>query len=209
MSLNLHNERKDYAKFELDEKTIATNPFMQFSQWFDDAKNSSIMEPTIMTLATADKMAKPSCRILLLKEVDERGFVFFTNYESRKGREINENPQAQLLFFWDVLERQVRIEGLLEKIEEEKSTAYFLTRPLESQRSAIVSPQSSRIPNKDFLSTRLANLKDTDIKKPTHWGGYRLVPVYFEFWQGRPSRLHDRVFYELENGEWKIGRLAP
>jgi pyridoxamine 5'-phosphate oxidase len=207
--MDLRDHRKIYTKFELLENTVDSNPIQQFRVWFSDAVNSTIIEANTMTLATATADGKPSARIVLLKEVNDEGFVFFSNYLSRKGGEIALNPNAQLLFFWDILERQVRIEGVIEKISKEKSIDYFNSRPAESKAGAIASPQSQIVPNRKFLEDRLEEVSQQELVMPEHWGGYMLKPSYFEFWQGRQYRLHDRIIYTLGNGGWTIGRLAP
>ena len=207
---DLHHNRRNYTLHELTEQTISPNPFEQFAWWYQDATKSNIHEPNAMTLATATAAGQPSARIVLLKFFDENGFVFYTNYLSRKGREAGQNPQVALLFFWDELERQVRIEGRVEKIEAKLSEQYFEARPYESQLSAIVSEQSAEIPNRQVLEEKLEALRQSGfVKRPEHWGGYVVKPHYFEFWQGRASRLHDRIVYVLENGAWRIKRLAP
>ncbi len=207
--MDLHHHRTNYNKSELSEDIIQQAPFDQFMIWFKDVQDTSIREANAMTLATATADGKPSARIVLLKEVNERGFVFYTNYASRKGKEIEENPQAQILFFWDDLERQIRIEGRLEKLPTEVSDTYFYSRPIESQFGAIISQQSSVIPSREYLEEKRKALKNTTPKRPESWGGYVLVPEYFEFWQGRPSRLHDRISYRLVDDAWKIERLSP
>jgi pyridoxamine 5'-phosphate oxidase len=208
---DLHSNRRNYTKHELTEDKLSPNPFEQFGWWFEDATNEGLVEPNAMTLATADNTGKPSARIVLLKKFDEEGFVFYTNYHSRKGKDISGNDHAALLFYWDKLERQVRIEGVIEKVDVSLSEEYFSSRPYESRLSAIVSEQSEEIPNRQFLEDRLEKVKkEGSIKRPEHWGGYILKPNYFEFWQGRASRLHDRlVFKRNETGAWKIARLAP
>lgn len=207
---DLHHKRRNYTKHDLTEKKISPNPFEQFGWWLQEASESQLIEPNAMTLSTATSEGKPSSRIVLLKAFDENGFIFYTNYHSRKGRELNENPNAALLFFWDILERQIRIEGTIEKIEAPLSEKYFSERPYESKLSAIVSEQSAEIPSREFLEDRLQALKESgEITRPEHWGGYLVKPSYFEFWQGRASRLHDRIVYHLENNAWKIKRLAP
>lgn len=209
-SKDLHEHRKNYTLHELTENKISPNPFEQFGWWFEDATNAEIVEPNAMTLSTATKNGKPSSRVVLLKSFDENGFVFYTNYHSRKGREIAENNQACLLFFWDKLERQVRMEGVIEKTEAHLSEEYFATRPFESKLSAIVSEQSEEIPSRQYIEDKLYALRNSgSVHRPEHWGGYVLKADYFEFWQGRASRLHDRIIYALENGAWKIKRLAP
>ncbi|MCX6198326.1 MAG: pyridoxamine 5'-phosphate oxidase [Bacteroidetes bacterium] len=209
-SKDLHDNRRNYTKHELTEKKISPNPYEQFGWWLEDATNDGILEPNAMTLSTATKEGKPSSRIVLLKAFSEEGFIFYTNYHSRKGKEISENNSAALLFFWDKLERQVRLEGIIEKIGVHLSEKYFATRPFESKLSAIVSEQSEEIPSREFLEDKLEALKESgETNRPENWGGYILKTDYFEFWQGRASRLHDRIVYELENGAWKIKRLAP
>lgn len=207
--MDLRDKRKIYTKYELREDTIDLNPFEQFKKWFQDANESTIIEPNTMVLATATKEALPSARIVLLKEVTNKGFVFYTNYKSQKGQELEENPNAQLLFFWDILERQVRIEGRVEKLSYEENLTYFNSRPEESRAGAIASPQSEEVPNRAFLEERLASLKDQPLTMPNHWGGFVLIPTYFEFWQGRQYRLHDRIFYRKDEDSWNKGRLAP
>ena len=208
--MDLKDQRKVYEKFELHEESVKHNPFDQFKNWFVDTKNSEILEANAMTLATASKDGKPSARIVLLKEVTETGFVFFTNYTSQKGMDLAENPQAEILFFWDALERQVRIGGNVKKISQDESRAYFDTRPPESRAGAIASPQSQKIESRAVIEEKIKTvLAENKLDMPENWGGYILEPNYFEFWQGRHSRLHDRIIYELLEGNWKIGRLAP
>ena len=209
-SKDLSHHRRNYNKHELTEEKISPNPFEQFGWWFEDLTDSGIADPTAMALATATKGGKPSVRMVLLKSFDENGFVFYTNYHSRKGKELAENKQASLLFYWDVLERQVRIEGTVEKTEAHLSEEYFSNRPYESRLSAIVSEQSEEIPSRQYLEDKLEEVRTTgSVKRPENWGGYILKPNYFEFWQGRASRLHDRLVFALENKAWKIKRLAP
>ena len=212
-SLDLHDSRKDYTKGTLSEDAVCDSPFAQFSAWYADAQAAGVPEPNAMTLATATKSGKPSARIVLLKEMDERGFMFATNYESRKGSEIEENPEIALLFFWSELERQVRIEGVAEKVSPEESERYFLSRPRESRIGAWASRQSEVADGREEIeqsyTAMLEHFKE-EVPLPTFWGGYRLVPVYFEFWQGRESRLHDRISYiRNEFDEWDIVRLFP
>lgn len=210
----IQNLRQDYKSATLSEIDVEANPVSQFSKWFAEAMASQIYEPNVMTLATSTADGKPSARIMLLKGFDERGFIFYTNYLSRKGQEITKNAQAALVFFWPELERQVRIEGSLEKLNEKDSEAYFHSRPRKSQIGAIASPQSREIDNKGFLLNNLAVLEEkykdgTEIPKPPHWGGYIVKPAFIEFWQGGSGRLHDRIAYKLADNKWKIIRLAP
>ena len=210
---NLQNLRQDYRVASLSENDVAANPFLQFKKWFSDAIEAQLYEPNVMTFATADSDGKPSARIVLLKGFDENGFVFYTNYESRKANDLVENPQAAAVFFWAELERQVRIEGIVSKIDKETSEAYFHSRPIGSQIGAIASPQSSVITNRTILEEKVSMLtaeyEGKVIPKPDNWGGYLIEPKRIEFWQGRSSRLHDRITYDFIEGFWKISRLAP
>jgi pyridoxamine 5'-phosphate oxidase len=209
-SKDLHGHRRNYQLDELTKDKVSLNPFLQFGHWFNEATDSEIIEPNAMALSTATPQGRPSSRIVLLKAFSEDGFVFYTNYHSKKGHQLADNPQVALLFFWDKLERQVRIEGTVQKIEAHLSDQYFSSRPYESRLSAIVSEQSEEIPNRQFLEDKLEELrKNESINRPENWGGYIVKPDYFEFWQGRASRLHDRLVYELEGNSWKIKRLAP
>ncbi len=206
-----HNNRQ---KEMLDEKTVARDPIRQFEQWFDDAVKAGIALPEAMTPATCTREGKPSARLVLLKKVDERGFVFFTNYQSVKARDLEGNPFAALVFYWPLLERQVRIEGRVERTSAAESNEYFQTRARESQIGAAASPQSQCIESREVLEQRFRELnevyRERPVERPDHWGGYRLEPARIEFWQGRPSRLHDRILYERQsNGNWSISRLAP
>jgi pyridoxamine 5'-phosphate oxidase len=207
--------RKDYTLAGLTETDAGTDPLALFRRWFDQALSAQLPEPNAMTLATCTTMGKPSARVVLLKHLDERGFTFFTNYNSRKGDEIAQNPQVALVFLWHDLERQVRIEGFAEKVTAEESENYFHNRPLGSRLGAWASPQSEVIPSREFLEQQHAELTarfpDGHVPKPEHWGGYRVVPLVIEFWQGRPSRLHDRIRFrrDLPGGAWLRERLAP
>ena len=205
--------RENYTKGSLDVADVSQSPIDQFQQWFDEAIASQLLEPNALLLSTVSSDGKPSARIVLLKGLDN-GFKFYTNYLSRKGTELIENPNACITFFWAELERQVRIEGIIEKVSAEESDEYFESRPKGSQIGAWVSNQSLVISNREILEEREKHLiekfGDKSIPRPPHWGGYRLVPTYIEFWQGRPSRLHDRVSYtQVQNRTWKIERLSP
>lgn len=213
-NIPLSDIRTDYRKSFLDENEVAADPFGQFEKWFEEVLHSEIAEPNAMTLATASAEGKVSARIVLLKNFDEEGFYFYTNYESRKGNQIKENPHGALVFFWKELERQVRIEGLIRKTPEENSIAYFNSRPEGSRLGAWASPQSKIIPGRSFLENELKKLeaayKTKAIPRPDFWGGFILQPSRVEFWQGRSNRLHDRIQYRLQqNGKWIIERLAP
>ncbi len=204
--------RKSYMKGSLSEEDVKANPIDQFHIWFDQAQHAELPEPNAMTVASVDANGKPSARVVLIKEVTQDGFVFFTNYESRKGQALTANPHAALLFFWPELERQIRIEGSVTKLSAEESDAYFHSRPLDSRIGAWASPQSQVITSRTQLVTKAAEyaLKFAlNPPRPPHWGGFRVKHEVLEFWQGRPSRLHDRIQYVLENGQWKIQRLAP
>jgi pyridoxamine 5'-phosphate oxidase len=210
----LQNLRQDYSAASLSEDTINSNPIKQFDSWFNEAIEAKLHEPNAMTLATATHDGRPSARIVLLKGFDNSGFMFYTNYLSRKGKEITKNPLGAINFFWGELERQVRIEGTIEKLSKEQSDRYFQTRPKMSQLGAVVSPQSQEIANRKILETKMSQLEaeyeDKDVPKPSFWGGYILKPRMIEFWQGRPSRLHDRILYKkIDNSNWKKVRLAP
>jgi pyridoxamine 5'-phosphate oxidase len=204
--------RKNYTFGQLSETEVPHNPLVLFQLWFDQAVKAQCPEPNSMTLATADQAGNPSARIVLLKGADQNGFTFFTNYESQKGRELAIRPQAALLFHWHELERQVRIKGLVERVSAAESDEYFHSRPAASRIGAWASPQSSAIPSREFLEEAekryQAEFGDAP-PRPAHWGGYCLKPTEIEFWQGRPSRLHDRIHYQLDAANWKIERLAP
>lgn len=205
--------RKDYLEASLEREQLAANPIHQFEQWFQEAVEQQVQEPNAMTLATVQD-GKPTLRVVLLKGFDEQGLVFYTNYQSRKGQSIAENPHVALNFFWPELERQIRIEGTAAQISAEASDLYYQSRGRGSRLGAWASPQSQAIPNRTYLEERLAEVSarfaDQEVfPKPDHWGGYRVEPSYLEFWQGRASRLHDRFVYELVGDTWEIRRLAP
>jgi pyridoxamine 5'-phosphate oxidase len=205
--------RHDFSKQALDEKDVLHNPVTQFSKWFHEAVDAKVNEPNAMSVSTVSKDGKPSSRIVLLRNFDENGFVFYTNYTSRKGEEIISNPHAAILFFWPELERQVRIEGVFTKQTSEESDLYFNSRPRASKLGAWTSAQSKVIANREILDEEYKKLSDKypgeEVPRPPYWGGYILKPYSFEFWQGRPSRLHDRLLFSLENDSWIIERLAP
>ncbi|MBW4578188.1 MAG: pyridoxamine 5'-phosphate oxidase [Tildeniella nuda ZEHNDER 1965/U140] len=213
MTQPLADLRHNYTLEQLNETDVDPDPIKQFQRWLDQAIAAELPEPNAMTLATATSNGIPSARIVLLKGLDERGFAFYTNYESRKGQELTENPQAVLVFLWTVLERQVRIEGRVETVAAAETEAYFQSRPLESRLGAWASNQSRVIASREVLEQRFAELKamyaDEKVPRPPHWGGYRVIPHQIEFWQGRTSRLHDRLRYRLEQDNWLLERLAP
>jgi len=211
---SIENLRLDYIQSELVEEGVNENPFLQFEDWFQEAINAELKEPNAMTLATVSSEGFPSARIVLLKGFDENGFVFYTNYESRKGKELLKNNKAALVFHWAELERQVRIEGLVEKTSQETSEKYFNSRPRGSQLGAISSPQNEVIENRGILEKNnteaMAKYENQVIPLPDFWGGFVLNPIRIEFWQGRTSRLHDRILYQKTSGGiWEIKRLAP
>lgn len=211
--MNLHDLRRDYARETLDESSVASDPFAQFRAWFDEAVRAEVPEPNAMTLATATREGHPSARIVLLKHVDARGFTFFSDYRSRKGREIDANPLGALCFLWHELERQVRIEGRIERVDRAESEAYYRARPIGSRLGAWASEQSSVLRDRAELEARYelaaAQHANEDPPLPPYWGGYRLLPDEVEFWQGRQSRLHDRIRYRREGERWRIERLSP
>lgn len=204
--------RNEYMRASLDEADAAADPFAQFQRWFDEAVRAELPTPNAMTLATVAPDGAPGARIVLLKGADSAGFVFYTNYQSRKGRELAANPRAVLVFHWIELEREVRIEGAVEKTSAAESDAYFSSRPLGSRHAAIASPQSTVVANRAALESRFAEVaknQGDQPARPAHWGGYRLNPILVEFWQGRRNRLHDRLLYTRANERWSISRLAP
>lgn len=212
--MNIADIRKDYKLQTLNEADVAVDAIKQFDKWWQEAISSSIDEVNALTLATASLDGKPSARIVLLKGFDEKGFVFFTNYDSKKGQQLQANPAASIVFFWKELERQVRIDGIIEKTSKEESDVYFLSRPTGSQIGAWASPQSQIINHRNILDENVKKYVEQfevlPLKRPEHWGGFRLKPQLIEFWQGRASRLHDRLQYSLQDeGNWKIERLAP
>ena len=214
MNTPISDLRKSYDAGGLRESSLEPSPFKQFEKWFGEAAAAQPTEPNAMTLATATKDGLPSARMVLLKGFDDLGFVFFTNYESQKGRELEENPQAALVFYWPELERQVRVTGEVSRVTREESEAYFQSRPVGSRLGAWASHQSQVIPNREALEKRLEELTNNyqgrDIPLPPYWGGYRLTPRVIEFWQGRPNRLHDRLRYTRQgDGRWLIERLSP
>jgi pyridoxamine 5'-phosphate oxidase len=213
MSNKLAEIRNEYKYQQLTENNVNHNPIQQLRSWLDEAISSEIYESTAMNLSTVGRDNKPSSRIVLLKGLTETGLVFFTNYKSRKGIELFQNPHAAILFFWPELERQVRVEGKIEKVSSEESDLYFKSRPFGSQVGASISPQSQVIPNRDVLEEDkkdfLKKFEGKEIPRPDSWGGYILIPEMFEFWQGRESRLHDRLRFSKDSGGWKIERLAP
>jgi pyridoxamine 5'-phosphate oxidase len=208
----LRDIRKQYLFSKLDEQNILSNPFDQFELWLQQAIESDQLEPTAMILSTVDENLQPHSRVVLLKEFKHDSFVFYTNYEGHKAQQMAQNSRVSLVFFWPSLERQVRVEGKVEKISEVISTSYFKSRPLDSQLGAWASPQSQLIRSSDFLEQQFQyyeNKFGNEVPKPPHWGGYCVRPTSIEFWQGRANRLHDRLLFSKEGAEWKISRLAP
>jgi len=211
--ITLADLRKDYTLHGLHEAEMAADPFHQFEQWFQTVHDSTEDEVNAMTLATVGSDGQPRARVVLLKEVDDQGFIFFTNYESQKAQDLAHNPKASVLFFWPAVERQIRIEGVVEKIDSVRSEAYFKTRPKGSRLGALSSRQSSVIGSRDELEQTFEQVqeqfRDEEIPMPEFWGGYRLIPHQFEFWQGRTNRLHDRLRYRRQGQAWILDRLSP
>ena len=205
--------RREYSSHPLSRRSVDSDPMIQFRHWFEEVMNADQPDPEAMTLSTATPEGRVSARIVLLKGFDSRGFSFFTNFESRKGKELSANPRAALTFYWFTLNRQVRIEGEVERVSEEESIEYFRTRPRGSQIGAWASPQSAEIPNREILEELVAEHESRfgqyPIELPPHWGGFRVKPDCIEFWQGRESRLHDRIKYTRDSDSWEISRLAP
>jgi len=209
----LEDLRRDYQSASLDERSVDPDPHRQFAQWFHAAVTANVPEPNAMTLATVDDRGRPAARIVLLKDHDPRGFTFYSNFESRKGQELKAHPHAALVFFWVDLERQIRIEGAVEHVDAMTADAYFRKRPRLSRLSAWASPQSTPVADRATLEARFDEAQrrfpGEDVARPPHWGGYRVVPDRFEFWQGRASRLHDRIEYGRDDTGWSVRRLAP
>ncbi|HEY2156020.1 MAG TPA: pyridoxamine 5'-phosphate oxidase [Isosphaeraceae bacterium] len=211
--MSAESMRVEYSRGSLVESEVAADPFAQFRAWFDEATATNVVEPNAMTLATATPDGRPSARVVLLKGFDDRGFSFFTNYQGRKARELESNPHASLVLFWQPLERQVRIDGRVERVSEAESDQYFAMRPRGAQLGAWASGQSEVVPDRAALEAALAAVErrfpDGVVPRPPHWGGYRVVPDEVEFWQGRPNRLHDRLLYRRTPGGWDLVRLSP
>ncbi len=214
MQKNIADLRKEYSRSSLDTSNIFPNPVQQFEKWFDEALSAGISEPNAMHLATVNENGKPSSRIVLLKGIDNGKFIFYTNYQSKKGKEIEQNPACALTFFWPDIERQVRVEGVAERVDAKMSDDYFHSRPRGSQIGAWASPQSTIIKDREILEARASQLEkkfenEKVLPRPNQWGGYAIDPLMIEFWQGRASRLHDRIVFTKVDGTWNIHRLAP
>jgi pyridoxamine 5'-phosphate oxidase len=214
MQKNITDLRKEYSRSTLDFSNVLKDPVKQFEKWFDEAVQSGITEPNAMHLATVDQNGKPSSRIVLLKGIDANKFLFYTNYQSKKGRELESNPACALTFFWPEIERQIRIEGVAERVDPKLSDEYFQSRPRGSQIGAWASPQSTIIKDREILEARAQQIEkkfelEKVLPRPNQWGGFQIDPLVIEFWQGRPSRLHDRIQFTKVDGEWKMNRLAP
>jgi pyridoxamine-phosphate oxidase len=205
--------RRDFANRPLDEISTPENPYALFERWFEEAVGAQVLDPYAMIIATADENAQPSSRVVYMRDISENGLVFYTNYQSHKANDLSGNPKIGVLFFWGDLERQIRIEGTVEKVSAEVSDAYFASRPRESQIGAWASDQSTEITSREHLELRVKQFeeqfKNQTVPRPPHWGGFLIKPFSFEFWQGRPSRLHDRIVYAKLNDSWKRSRLAP
>ena len=213
MTSKIADLRREYSLETLSRSSVDADPIAQFKKWFDEALSAEVMEPNAMTLATVDTTQQPSARVVLLKGFDENGFVFYTNYQSAKGEQLARNPRAALMFFWKELERQVRIEGTIRQVSRDESEAYFQSRPRGSQIGALASEQSQVVASRDELEQRFKDIEqrfaEHAVPTPSHWGGYRLTPQMVEFWQGRQSRLHDRIRYRSDKDSWHIERLEP
>lgn len=209
----LNQIRRDFADKPLEEQSVNDNPFLQFSVWFEEAVNAQLLDPYAMLISTVDEIGQPHSRVVYLRNISDEGMVFYTNYNSQKGKNISASNKIAITFFWVELERQIRIEGTVKKVSEELSDKYFAARPRESQLGAWASNQSETIKNRAELEENLKHFtekfKGVDVPRPPHWGGYIVEPTKFEFWQGRPSRLHDRLIYTKNNNEWVISRIAP
>ena len=209
---DLSDYRTSYDKSSLVEENLPLNPYKLFEKWFDElCESNSVIEPNAMTLSTVDFKNRPRNRVVLLKKISKKGFVFYTNYDSRKGIDINNNQNVSISFFWSSFERQVIIEGICSKISAKESDKYFYSRPIESQIGAIVSSQSTEIPNREYIENKFNSfkLKSSEISRPSNWGGYIIKPRNIEFWQGRKNRLHDRIIYHYDETKWSISRLSP
>lgn len=209
----LNEIRRDFADKPLTEVSVQKNPFLQFSTWFEEAVNAQLLDPYAMLISTVDEVGQPHSRVVYLRNISEEGMIFYTNYNSQKGKNISASNKIAITFFWVELERQIRIEGTVEKVTEELSDKYFAARPRESQIGAWASNQSETIKSREELEENVKffteKYKDTTVPRPPHWGGYMVKPDKFEFWQGRPSRLHDRLVYTKNNNDWVISRVAP